>query len=139
MLTIRLQRTGRKAHAMFRIVVQDSRRTPTSGKIVTQVGHYDPHAKTMTIDKDKAKFYLEHGAQPSPRVVSLLKMEKIDLPDWVKEAPKKTKTVKNAEKLRKNAPKEEVEAVTEVEAEAEAPVEVAPEVTETPEAVAETK
>lgn len=136
MLTIRLQRTGRKAHAMFRIVVQDSRRTPTSGKIVTQVGHYDPHAKTMSIDQDKAKFYLEHGAQPSPRVVSLLKMEKIDLPDWVKEAPKKTKTVKNTEKLRKNAPKEEVEA------EAEAPAEVAPEVTEakeTSEAVAETK
>ena len=30
MLVIRLQRTGRKGHAMFRIVVQDSRRTPTS-------------------------------------------------------------------------------------------------------------
>ncbi len=108
MLTIRLQRTGRKAHAMFRVVVQDSRRTPTSGKIVTQLGHYDPHAKTVVIDKEKAEFYLKNGAQPSPRAVKLLKIEKIKLPDWVKEEAKKTKTVKNVEKLRKNAPKEEV-------------------------------
>ena len=28
MLVIRLQRTGRKGHAQFRVVVQDSRRTP---------------------------------------------------------------------------------------------------------------
>ncbi len=72
MLAIRMQRTGRKGHAMFRVVVQDSRQTPTSGKVVARLGSYDPHAKTVVLDKEKAAFYLEHGAQPSGRAVRLL-------------------------------------------------------------------
>ena len=58
MLTIRMQRTGRKGHAMFRVVVQDSRQTPTSGKVVAPLGSYDPHAKTVILNKEKAAFYL---------------------------------------------------------------------------------
>ena len=116
MLTIRLQRTGRKAHAMFRVVVQDSRRTPTSGKIVAHIGNYDPHNKTSNLNVEKAKFYLEHGSQPSPRVASLFRHNKIDLPKWVAEPAKKTASVKNTEKLRKNQPKEEA-PVEEVKAE----------------------
>lgn len=106
MLVIRLQRVGRKGHAQFRVVVQDSRRTPTSGKIVAQLGTYDPHAKTINLNAEKAAFYLEHGAQPSPRVVTLLKAEKIKLPAWVKEASKKEGKIRNAEKLRRNQPKD---------------------------------
>lgn len=107
MLVIRLQRVGRKGHAQFRVVVQDSRRTPTSGKIVAQLGTYDPHAKTVKINAEKATFYLEHGAQPSPRVVTLLKAEKIKLPEWVKVSEKKESKIRNPEKLRRNQPKEE--------------------------------
>jgi len=107
MLVIRLQRVGRKGHAQFRVVVQDSRRTPTSGKIVAQLGTYDPHAKTVKIDAEKASFYLEHGAQPSPRVTMLLKAEKIKLPEWVKIAEKKESKIRHPEKLRRNQPKEE--------------------------------
>ncbi len=107
MLVIRLQRTGRKAHAMFRIVVQDSRRTPTSGKIVAHIGNYDPHNKTVNIDVEKAKLYMSNGSQPSPRVASLFRSEKIELPTWVEVPTKKTGSVKNSEKLRRNQPKEE--------------------------------
>ena len=53
MLVIRLQRTGRKGHAQFCIVVQDSRRTPTSGAIVAALGSYNPHDKTVILDKEK--------------------------------------------------------------------------------------
>lgn len=119
MLVIRLQRVGRKGHAQFRVVVQDSRRTPTSGKIVAQLGTYDPHAKTIKLNAEKAAFYLEHGAQPSPRVIMLLKAEKVKLPEWVKTADKKESKVRNPEKLRRNQPKEE--PVVE-EAPVEAPV-----------------
>ena len=84
MLVIRLQRTGRKGHAQFRVVVQDSRRTPTSGKIVAQVGTYDPHTKTLNLDKERAQHYLNHGAQPSDRVVLILKKEGVKLPTWVR-------------------------------------------------------
>jgi small subunit ribosomal protein S16 len=104
MLAIRMQRTGRKGHAMFRVVVQDSRRTPTSGKVVAALGSYDPHAKNLILDKEKASFYLSHGAQPSDRVVRLLKQEGVKLPSWVALPEKKTGVLRNADKLRRNRP-----------------------------------
>jgi small subunit ribosomal protein S16 len=110
MLVIRMQRTGRKGHAQFRVVVQDSRRTPTSGKLVASLGSYNPHTKTTTVDKEKAKFYLEHGAQPTERVARLLKTEGVKLPNWVKAAGKKEGALRNPDKLRKNRPAEEVAA-----------------------------
>jgi len=103
-----MQRTGRKGSAQFRVVVQDSRRTPTSGNIVALVGHYDPHAKTTTIDKEKISFYLSNGAQPSDRVIRILQQEKVEIPEWVKLPTMKTASVKNKDKLRKNRPAEEV-------------------------------
>jgi small subunit ribosomal protein S16 len=115
MLAIRMQRTGRKGHAMFRVVVQDSRLTPSSGRVVAQLGSYDPHAKTNTLVKDKAEYYLSNGAQPSPRVVRLLESEGVSLPTWVKKATQKTKTTRHSEKLRKNQPKTE-QTVTEAPA-----------------------
>jgi small subunit ribosomal protein S16 len=106
MLAIRMQRTGRKGHAMFRVVVQDSRLTPTSGRVVALLGSYDPHAKTSTLVKDKAEYYLSNGAQPSPRVVRLLEAEGVNLPAWVKKPVQKTAAIRNADKLRRNQPKE---------------------------------
>lgn len=118
MLAIRMQRTGRKGHAQFRVVVQDSRFTPTSGRYVALLGSYDPHAKTTTLVKEKAEFYLSHGAQPSERVVRLFEAEGVKLPVWVKKADPKERAIRNPEKLRRNQPKEEAQAVT---AEAETP------------------
>ena len=127
MLVIRMQRTGRKGHAQFRVVVQDSRRTPTSGKIVAPLGTYDPHAKTVTINKERAQHYLDHGAQPSERVTVLLKKEGLKMPAWVNDPAKKAGKLRNPEKLRRNQPKaeavpaepeakpEEVEAVVEAD------------------------
>ena len=120
MLVIRLQRTGRKGHAQFRVVVQDSRRTPTSGKIVAQLGTYDPHSKNVVLQKERAEHYLTHGAQPSPRVVRLLKAEGIALPKWVKDPTEKQSAIRNPEKLRRNQPAQEAPAEPEAAEEAEA-------------------
>lgn len=107
MLAIRMQRLGRKGHPTYRVVVQDSRQAPTSGKCVALLGSYDPHSKTTTLVKEKAAFYLEHGAQPSPRVARLLQSEGVTLPKWVNtEVSQKTRTIRNADKLRKNRPAE---------------------------------
>lgn len=106
MLAIRMQRTGRKGHAMFRIVVQDSRRTPSSGRVVAQLGHYDPHTKTIVVDKERAQKYITNGAQPSNRVAMLIKKEGVKLPDWFSFNDPLTRTTRNAEKLRKNQPEE---------------------------------
>lgn len=127
MLVIRLQRVGRKGHAQFRVVVQDSRRTPGSGKVVALLGTYNPHNKEVKINAERAQHYLDHGAQPSDRTVLLLQKEGIKLPKWVKLPAKQEGKIRNPEKLRRNQPKEEVveEPVAEESAEvaAEAPAE----------------
>lgn len=133
MLVIRMQRTGRKGHAMFRVVVQDSRRTPSSGKVVASLGSYDPHAKQVNIDKEKASFYLEHGAQPSERVARLLKAEGVKLPSWVKLSVNKERAVRNPDKRRSTMPEAPAE---EAPAEEAAP-EAAEEAAEAPAAKAE--
>lgn len=131
MLAIRMQRTGRKGYPMYRVIVQEAHRQPTSGKVVANLGSYNPHTKESTLDKERAATFLKNGAQPSDRVVKLLQAEKVALPDWVKvPSDKKQKNIKNAEKLRRNQPKDETpveEPVSEaeVQASAETPAEEA--------------
>lgn len=131
MLAIRLQRIGRTGHAMYRIAIQESHRHPSSGRVVAYVGSYNPHTKEANIQVELAQKYLDNGAQPTPRVVKLLKDVGVKLPKWVKEpASDKAKAIRHAEKLRKNRPAEEItESVEEVSE--EAPVETA-EVAEEP-------
>lgn len=125
MLAIRLQRLGRKAYPVYRLAVQESNRHPSSGRVVAYVGSYNPHTKESNVNVEVAQKYLDNGAQPTPRVVKLLKDAGVKLPKWVKEFDgSKTKSVRNAEKLRKNQPKEEAPA-EEPSAEAEAPAESA--------------
>lgn len=123
MLAIRLQRLGRKGYPTYRLAIQESRRHPSSGRVVAYVGSYNPHTKESKLDTEKIEFYLSNGAQPTPRVVKLLSDNKVTLPDWVKMASKKERTVKDTEKLRKNRPVEETvveEVVEEVPASEEA-------------------
>ena len=129
MLAIRLQRLGRAGYPTYRVAVQESQRHPSSGRVVAYVGSYNPHTKDANIQVETAQKFLDNGAQPTPRVVKLLKEAGVKLPNWVKEANSdKQKAIRNAEKLRKNQPKEEV--VEEEVAEVEAPAEEAAETTE---------
>ena len=114
MLAIRMQRNGRAHYPTYRIVVQESQRHPLSGRVVAEVGNYNPATKALTLDKGAVEKYLNNGAQPSSRVAFILSKNGVKLPKWVKMAPKKTKAAKHADKLRKNQPKEEaVEAPAE--------------------------
>jgi small subunit ribosomal protein S16 len=125
MLTIRLQRTGRTGHAQFRVIVQDSRAHPKSGRIVAYAGNYDPHTKKVTIDKDKISGYLANGAVPSERVARILIKEGLKLPAWYRLPADKKKSVRNAEKRRSTRPEgpAELAAAPTVEPAAEAPAE----------------
>lgn len=133
MLAIRMQRVGRKKLAQYRLIVQDSHRQPTSGKVVANLGSYNPHTKVAVLKVGDIERYLSNGAQPSERAVRLLAFNKVKLPKWVKQPTnKKAREIRNPDKLRKNQPAEEVTAEPEV---AEAVVEEAPaeaEVAETP-------
>ena len=123
MLAIRLQRNGRTHLPVYRIIVQESQRHPLSGRVVAEVGNYNPATKKTVLDTEKVNFYLKNGAQPSTRVARILKLEGIKLPKWVKEAPQKQSQAKHADKLRKNQPKEEAPAAAET---TEAPAEETP-------------
>lgn len=108
MLAIRLQRIGRKGYPVYRLAVQEAQRHPSSGRVIAYVGSYNPHTKEVNIQNELAQKYLDNGAQPTPRVVKLFKEAGVKLPSWVKKIDNsKKKTIRNAEKLRKNQPKEE--------------------------------
>lgn len=125
MLSIRMQRTGRSGHTQFRVIVQDSRFSPTRGRIVAYLGSYDPHTKLAQIDSEKTAKYLDNGAQPSDTVARLLKKEGVKLPDWVKLNEPQNRTTRNPEKRRSTRPAEPETPSVEEEApaEAEAPAE----------------
>ena len=109
MLAIRLQRLGRKGYPVYRLAVQEAQRHPSSGRVIAYVGSYNPHTKEATIQVELAQKYLDNGAQPTPRVVKLLKDAVVTLPSLVKQpTADKKKELRNPEKLRKNQPKEEL-------------------------------
>ncbi|MBQ3452920.1 30S ribosomal protein S16 [Candidatus Saccharibacteria bacterium] len=108
MLAIRMQRNGRSHYPTYRIVVQESQRHPLSGRVVAEVGNYNPATKALTLDKKAVEKYLSNGAQPSSRVAFILKKNGVKLPKWYKEPAAKKAVAKHADKLRKNQPKEEV-------------------------------
>lgn len=75
---IRLKRFGAKKKPFYRIVVADSR-SPRDGRFIDEIGYYNPVAEPaeLKIDPEKAKKWLNVGAQPSDTVRSLLKKEGI--------------------------------------------------------------
>lgn len=98
MLAIRLQRIGRRGHAAYRMVVQDSHWSPKSGKVIAFLGNYDPHTKNFNFDKEKATEFVKNGAHPSPKVAQLLRKEGQKLPKWVAKPAKKSGKVRNPDK-----------------------------------------
>ncbi len=71
---IRLRRMGAKKRPFYRIVVADSR-SPRDGKCIEEIGYYNPmtEPKEIKVDGEKAKKWIDNGAQPSDTVRALLK------------------------------------------------------------------
>jgi len=77
MLTIRLRRMGAKHKPVYRVVVSDSRKRPTSD-FLEQVGFYDPNTDPpeIRLDVDKIEAWQGKGAQVSETVRSLIRKAK---------------------------------------------------------------
>jgi len=60
---------GAKKQPTYRFVVADSK-SPRDGRFLEILGHYNPRTepKTLVVDQEKAKQWLEKGAQPSDPV-----------------------------------------------------------------------
>ena len=73
MVKIRLQREGKKKAPFYHIVVADSR-SPRDGKIIDQIGTYDPmtNPSTIVINKEKLATWTKNGAKPTESVKALI-------------------------------------------------------------------
>ena len=70
---IRLKRMGTKKAPFYRIVVADSR-SPRDGKIIEQVGTYNPltDPAEVKVDSDLTIKWLQNGAIPTDTVKNIL-------------------------------------------------------------------
>ena len=101
MLAIRLMRVGRKNDPSFRIIVQDSRRSPKKTRGVSEfVGSYNARRGTPEINGERVKYWISQGAQPSATVHNLLVDAKIITTKKVNALNKKTPVVKDPEKVK---------------------------------------
>ena len=74
MVKIRLRRMGAKKAPFYRVVVADSR-LARDGRFIEEIGYYDPtkEPSVVKIDAEKAKQWLDNGAQPTDTVREILK------------------------------------------------------------------
>jgi small subunit ribosomal protein S16 len=75
-VVIRMKRSGRKNRPCYKISVADSR-SPRDGRVLESLGLYDPIASAaemrVSLDVERARHWIEHGAVPSETVRSLFK------------------------------------------------------------------
>lgn len=73
---IRLRRMGAKKAPFYRIVVADGR-YPRDGRFIEEIGYYDPtkEPSVIKVDAEKAKTWLQNGAQPTDTVRGILKKQ----------------------------------------------------------------
>lgn len=72
---IRLKRFGRRHRSFYRVTAVDSRK-PRDGRVIEELGWYDPEAKQpekqVSLNRERIEHWLRHGAQPSDTVAKLL-------------------------------------------------------------------
>ncbi|MDE6753501.1 MAG: 30S ribosomal protein S16 [Muribaculaceae bacterium] len=104
---IRLQRHGRKGYAFYPIVVADSR-APRDGKFIERIGSYNPNTNpaTISLDFDRALYWMEVGAQPTDTVRSILSKEGVLLMKHLRGGVKKGAFSEEEAQRRFNAWKE---------------------------------
>ena len=76
MVTIRLARGGSKKRPFYHVTVADSRKF-RDGRFIERIGFFNPIARgaevRLSVDQERANYWLEQGAKPSERVQQLLK------------------------------------------------------------------
>ena len=77
MVVIRLARGGAKKRPFYHLTVAD-KRNARDGRFIERVGFYNPVARgneeRLNLNQERIDYWLDKGAQPSPRVSTLLKL-----------------------------------------------------------------
>nr|WRW10707.1 30S ribosomal protein S16 [Ascoseira mirabilis] len=78
MLKLRLKRHGRRKKPFYRIVVMNVK-TKRDGKVIEDLGFYNPMDKTLRMNWERVKIRLKNGARPTKVVENFYKqyLEKI--------------------------------------------------------------
>ena len=81
MVKIRLRRMGSRNHPFYRVVVSDTRKTPT-GSALDEIGYYDPRKQpaVVSIDTERLEQWVSKGALLSPTVAKLVKKSRSAAP-----------------------------------------------------------
>lgn len=87
---IRFQRIGRTNDPAYRIVVLEKERAAKTGRILEQLGTYNPKTKAFTLDVEKAKMRIGNGAQLTGTVHNLFISKGVIEGKKVNVLPKKT-------------------------------------------------
>ena len=76
MVKIRLQRAGKKKAPFYHIVIADSK-SPRDGKIIEQIGTYNPMTEPseLVLDREKVAQWIKNGAKPTETVKRLVEKE----------------------------------------------------------------
>ncbi len=120
MLTIRLQRVGRKNDPSFRAVVVDSREAAKTGKVIEVVGSHDARANRTELKAERINHWLSLGAKTSDTVNNLLIKKGIVTGSTIDVSSKKLGKKAQAQKAKEVKTDEiPVEAVVEKEVVAE--------------------
>tara|TARA_R110002124_G_scaffold55076_2_gene155961 strand:- start:6695 stop:7111 length:417 start_codon:yes stop_codon:yes gene_type:complete len=127
---IRLARGGSKKRPFYSIVIADIR-APRDGRFIEKIGTFNPllakdDENRIIMDVERAKHWLEHGAQPTDRVLRFLDAAGV-VKREARNNPNKAKPGKKAEErvADKAAAAEAAAAAAAAPAE-EAPAEEAP-------------
>ena len=103
---LRLKRLGRKNAPFYRLNAIDSR-SPRDGRVIEELGFYDPRnkdaAKQFVAKLDRCKHWLDVGAVPSETVSSLLKKSGVEHKQLRLPKPGKPKAAPAAEGEKKEA------------------------------------
>jgi small subunit ribosomal protein S16 len=98
-----MTRTGRLNRPFFRIGVFDSR-TRRDGRVIEQLGYYDPLLSTGTewkVDQERLAFWMGKGAIPSERITSWLRSQKVKFRDAKKGTDKRRGRRKDRQEARR--------------------------------------
>ncbi len=90
MLKIRLQRTGRTNDPSYRVVVTEHTNSPKSGRVVENVGSYNPKSKERILNGERIKYWISKGAKASGTMHNILISAGIIEGKKVNVLPKKT-------------------------------------------------
>ncbi|MCL4392444.1 30S ribosomal protein S16 [Patescibacteria group bacterium] len=74
MLAIKFKRTGKKHQPSYRIIVIEKRHK-IFGRFVEDLGWMDPKTEKAEIKKDRAKYWVSVGAQPTDSIHNLFVKE----------------------------------------------------------------